>query len=153
MSDAVTLDAAIDKGLEGVVACSSSISTIDGTTLLYRGYTIEDLAEKLRPDSRPFEFEPRREPVGVSFDLSCEVVGVDEAEVRDFIRVRLDFAVDDTGKDMTELMFRPDVPERCLILKLVKKPGLAFEIEFFAYAASACILDRFGFARMAAATV
>lgn len=39
------LDAAIDRGLEGVVACSSAISTIDGTTLLYRGYTIEDLAE------------------------------------------------------------------------------------------------------------
>lgn len=39
------MDQAIDKGLEGVVACSSRISTIDGTTLLYRGYTIEDLAE------------------------------------------------------------------------------------------------------------
>jgi citrate synthase len=38
-------DGAIDKGLEGIVACSSRISTIAGTTLLYRGYTIEDLAE------------------------------------------------------------------------------------------------------------
>ncbi|UCE88019.1 MAG: citrate synthase [Deltaproteobacteria bacterium] len=36
---------AIDRGLEGVVACSTSISAIAGTTLLYRGYTIEDLAE------------------------------------------------------------------------------------------------------------
>jgi citrate synthase len=36
---------ALDKGLEGVVACSTAISTIAGTTLLYRGYTIEDLAE------------------------------------------------------------------------------------------------------------
>jgi citrate synthase len=36
---------ALDRGLEGVVACSSAISTIAGTTLLYRGYTIEDLAE------------------------------------------------------------------------------------------------------------
>jgi citrate synthase len=35
---------AIDRGLEGVVACSTAISTIAGTTLLYRGYTIEDLA-------------------------------------------------------------------------------------------------------------
>lgn len=35
---------AIDRGLEGVVACTTSISTIAGTTLLYRGYTIEDLA-------------------------------------------------------------------------------------------------------------
>jgi citrate synthase len=47
MSDPGALDAAIDKGLEGVVACSTRISTIDGTTLLYRGYTIEDLAENL----------------------------------------------------------------------------------------------------------
>ncbi|CAG0979795.1 partial citrate synthase, partial [Myxococcaceae bacterium] len=37
-------DGAIDKGLEGVVACHTSISAIVGTTLLYRGYTIEDLA-------------------------------------------------------------------------------------------------------------
>jgi 2-methylcitrate synthase/citrate synthase II len=38
-------EGAVDLGLEGVVACSTAISTIAGTTLLYRGYTIEDLAE------------------------------------------------------------------------------------------------------------
>jgi citrate synthase len=37
-------EGAIDRGLEGVIACSTAISTIAGTTLLYRGYTIEDLA-------------------------------------------------------------------------------------------------------------
>src|SRR5947209_8441459 len=37
-------DAAIDKGLEGVVACSTAISSIIDTTLTYCGYTIEDLA-------------------------------------------------------------------------------------------------------------
>ena len=36
---------AIDRGLENVVACTTAISTISGSTLLYRGYTIEDLAE------------------------------------------------------------------------------------------------------------
>lgn len=36
---------AIDKGLEGVVACTTGISSIIDATLLYRGYTIEDLAE------------------------------------------------------------------------------------------------------------
>src|ERR1700683_3045854 len=36
---------AIDKGLEGIVACSTSISSIIDTTLTYCGYTIEDLAE------------------------------------------------------------------------------------------------------------
>ncbi len=33
-----------NKGLEGVIACTSEISTIHDVTLLYRGYTIEDLA-------------------------------------------------------------------------------------------------------------
>jgi len=37
-------DGAIDRGLEGVVTCTTSISTIEGSTLLYRGFTIEDLA-------------------------------------------------------------------------------------------------------------
>ncbi|HSJ97821.1 MAG TPA: citrate/2-methylcitrate synthase [Myxococcota bacterium] len=44
MSDVQVYDGALDRGLEGVVACSTAISTIAGTTLLYRGYTIEDLA-------------------------------------------------------------------------------------------------------------
>ena len=45
MPDALTEYAgAIDKGLEGVVACNTAISAIHGTTLIYRGYTIEDLA-------------------------------------------------------------------------------------------------------------
>ncbi len=33
-----------NKGLENIVACTSMISTIHESTLLYRGYTIEDLA-------------------------------------------------------------------------------------------------------------
>src|SRR5512145_1538597 len=44
MSEAPIYEGALDKGLEGVVACTTAISTIAGTTLLYRGYTIEDLA-------------------------------------------------------------------------------------------------------------
>jgi citrate synthase len=44
MSETPIYDGALDRGLEGVVACSTAISTIAGTTLLYRGYTIEDLA-------------------------------------------------------------------------------------------------------------
>jgi citrate synthase len=35
---------AIDRGLENVVACTTAISAIVGSTLTYRGYTIEDLA-------------------------------------------------------------------------------------------------------------
>jgi citrate synthase len=37
-------EGAVDKGLEGVVACTTSISFIVDATLTYRGYTIEDLA-------------------------------------------------------------------------------------------------------------
>ncbi len=44
MSEVPVYEGALDRGLEGVVACSTAISTIAGTTLLYRGYTIEDLA-------------------------------------------------------------------------------------------------------------
>ncbi|MCR9096417.1 MAG: citrate synthase [bacterium] len=44
MTQSTLFTAAADKGLENVVACSSAISTIDGTTLLYRGHTIEELA-------------------------------------------------------------------------------------------------------------
>ena len=35
---------AVDKGLEGVVACTTGISAIHDATLLFRGYTIEDLS-------------------------------------------------------------------------------------------------------------
>lgn len=38
-------DGALDRGLEGVIACSTGISSIVDATLCYRGYTIEDLAE------------------------------------------------------------------------------------------------------------
>ena len=35
---------AVDKGLEGVVACTTAVSSIVDATLCYRGYTIEDLS-------------------------------------------------------------------------------------------------------------
>ncbi len=37
-------EGAVDRGLEGVVACSTGISSIVDATLSYGGYTIEDLA-------------------------------------------------------------------------------------------------------------
>lgn len=37
-------EGAIDKGLEGVVSCTTAVSTILDATLSYRGFTIEDLA-------------------------------------------------------------------------------------------------------------
>lgn len=44
MAEVTIYDGALDKGLEGVVACTTSVSFIVGNTLNYRGYTIEDLS-------------------------------------------------------------------------------------------------------------
>lgn len=44
MSQTEVFEGAIDKGLEGIVACTTAISAIEDTTLNYRGYTIEDLS-------------------------------------------------------------------------------------------------------------
>ena len=45
MADVAIYEGALDKGLEGVVACTTAVSFIVGNTLNYRGYTIEDLAQ------------------------------------------------------------------------------------------------------------
>jgi citrate synthase len=44
MAEVNIYEGAVDKGLEGVVACTTAVSFIVGNTLNYRGYTIEDLA-------------------------------------------------------------------------------------------------------------
>ncbi len=44
-TDVQIFDGAIDKGLEGIVACSTQVSSIIGNTLSFRGYSIEDLAQ------------------------------------------------------------------------------------------------------------
>ena len=44
MAETIIYDGALDKGLEGVVACTTAVSFIVGNTLNYRGYTIEDLS-------------------------------------------------------------------------------------------------------------
>lgn len=45
MADVQIYEAAVDKGLEGIVACTTAVSTIADTTLVFGGYTIEDLVE------------------------------------------------------------------------------------------------------------
>src|SRR3954454_5899044 len=44
MATSAAIPETANKGLENVIACTSEISTIHDVTLLYRGYTIEDLA-------------------------------------------------------------------------------------------------------------
>lgn len=45
MAEINIYEGALDKGLEGVVACTTKVSFIVGDSLNFRGYTIEDLAE------------------------------------------------------------------------------------------------------------
>lgn len=45
MAEINIYEGALDKGLEGVVACTTAVSFIVGNTLNYRGYTIEDLSK------------------------------------------------------------------------------------------------------------
>ena len=58
----VEFDKAIDKGLEGVVACTTKISSIQDATLTYRGYTIEDLAAKASFEEVVFLLWNNRKP-------------------------------------------------------------------------------------------
>jgi citrate synthase len=44
MAEVQIFEGAIDKGLEGIVACSTGVSSIQDSTLSFRGYSIDDLA-------------------------------------------------------------------------------------------------------------
>ncbi len=61
-------DGAIDKGLEGVVACSTAISSILDTTLTYAGYTIEDLAANSTFEETAFLLWNKRLPKKAELD-------------------------------------------------------------------------------------
>lgn len=80
-------EGAIDRGLEGVVSCSTGISSIVDTTLCYRGYTIEDVAANstfeevvflLWNDRRPNadELAKLRKDLGANMVLEPEFVKV-----------------------------------------------------------------------------
>ena len=76
---------AIDKGLEGVVACTTKISSIVDATLTYRGYVIEDLAENSSFEETSFllwndrlpkksELDQLRRDIGAHQALSPELI-------------------------------------------------------------------------------
>ncbi|MEQ1665300.1 MAG: citrate/2-methylcitrate synthase [Bdellovibrionales bacterium] len=78
-------EGALDKGLEGVVACSTGVSSIVDATLCFRGYIIEDLAAKstfeevtylLWNDKRPSadELKTFRKELTAQMSLSPEIV-------------------------------------------------------------------------------
>lgn len=86
MADAAPIyEGAIDRGLEGVVACTTAISFIVGATLNYRGYTIEDLAEHSTFEETVFllwnnrlptaaELEKLRKDLGAEMQLDSQLL-------------------------------------------------------------------------------
>lgn len=78
---------AIDKGLEGVVACTTGISSIVGATLNYRGYVIEDLAAHSTFEETAFllwedrlpkagELDKFKKELGENMSLTTEQINV-----------------------------------------------------------------------------
>lgn len=78
---------AVDRGLEGVVACNTKISSIIDVTLCYRGYTIEDLAANSTFEETVFllwnnrlpkgpELESLRAELGKTMALDPQLVSV-----------------------------------------------------------------------------
>jgi citrate synthase len=66
---------AVDKGLEGVVACTTSISSIVDVTLNYRGYTIEDLAAHSNFEETAFLLWNDHLPTTAEYSQFCKTIG------------------------------------------------------------------------------
>lgn len=76
-----------NKGLEGIIACTTEISTIHDVTLLYRGYTIEDLSENCGFEETVYllwnsklpnkaELEAFRKQIEANWNLPAELIPI-----------------------------------------------------------------------------
>lgn len=79
-------EGALDRGLEGVVACSTGISSIQDATLSYRGYTIEDLASKSTFEETVFLLWNDRLPSADELSALRKEIGANMALEPDFIK-------------------------------------------------------------------
>lgn len=68
-------DGAIDRGLEGVVSCTTAISSIVDATLNYRGYVIEDLAKNSTFEETAFLLWNNRLPKKAELDQLRKELG------------------------------------------------------------------------------
>lgn len=68
MAEVQIFEGAIDKGLEGIVACSTAVSSIQGNTLSFRGFTIEDLAQNSTFEETTFLLWNNRLPTGAELE-------------------------------------------------------------------------------------
>lgn len=80
-------EGAIDRGLEGVVACSTAVSSIQDATLTYRGYTIEDLAAKSTFEETVFLLWNDRRPTADELTTLKKELGQNMTLDSDFIKV------------------------------------------------------------------
>lgn len=76
---AETYEGAIDKGLEGVVACTTGISSIVDATLCYRGYVIEDLASHSSFEEVVYLLWYDRLPSTSEFSTFCQTLRTEMA--------------------------------------------------------------------------
>ncbi len=88
MADAVnTYEGALDKGLEGVVACSTGVSSILDNTLSYRGYTIEDLVQNSNFEEVVFLLWNDRLPKASELEEFKKTLGKESTLDAEFVKV------------------------------------------------------------------
>lgn len=88
MADAVQIyDGAIDRGLEGVVACSTAVSSIQDNTLSFRGFTIEDLVQNSTFEEVTFLLWNDRLPKASELDQFKKDLSAEYALHPDLIKV------------------------------------------------------------------
>lgn len=80
-------EGAVDRGLEGVVACTTGISSIQDATLSYRGFTIEDLAEKSTFEEVVFLLWNDRRPTADELGALKRDLGANLALDPEFVKV------------------------------------------------------------------
>lgn len=80
-------EGAVDRGLEGVVACTTAVSSIQDATLTYRGYTIEDLAAKSTFEETVFLLWNDRMPSKDELVTLKKELGANMALDADFVKV------------------------------------------------------------------
>lgn len=85
MAEVQIFEGAIDKGLEGIVACSTAVSSIQGNTLSFRGFTIEDLAQNSTFEETTFLLWNNRLPTGAELEKIKQEFAQEMTLSEDFI--------------------------------------------------------------------
>ena len=87
MAEVQIYEGAVDKGLEGVVACTTAVSFIVGDTLNFRGYTIDDLVEHSTFEEVTYLLWNNRLPKASELKIFSEDLNKEMILPADFIKV------------------------------------------------------------------